>query len=146
LTAGSEIEFLRSQSAAGLTLTGNELNNTIVGGNGADTLDGGAGNDVLNAGAGNDVLIGGTGNDTLFGGAGSDVFRFLAGFGNDTIGDFTVGQDKIDISGLGVTSTTFTSLVKIAGAGASTVTIGTNTVRLNGVAPANLHQSDFILA
>ena len=55
LAAGSEIEFLRANSAtAGLSLTGNEFANTIAGGAGNDTLNGGAGNDTLNGGAGND--------------------------------------------------------------------------------------------
>ena len=42
-------------------------------------------------GAGNDTLDGGAGNDTLAGGAGNDIFRFLAGFGQDTITDFAAG-------------------------------------------------------
>ena len=104
LAAGSEIEFLRVSGTAGLSLTGNEFDNTLVGGNGNDTLVGGAGNDVLNAGAGNDLLIGGAGNDTMNGGAGNDVFCFVAGFGNDLVGDFTLGQDKLDLSGLGITA------------------------------------------
>ena len=72
LTAGSEIEFLRANAGAtGLSLTGNALVNRLVGG------------------AGNDTLNGGAGNDSLGGGAGNDVFKFLAGFGQDTITDFT---------------------------------------------------------
>src|SRR5262249_52602905 len=35
LAAGSEIEFLRAAGAAGLSLTGNDLANTVVGGNAA---------------------------------------------------------------------------------------------------------------
>ena len=71
LRAGSQIEFLRANAGAtGLSLTGNEFNNTIVGG------------------AGNDILSGGAGNDTLTGGLGSDTFKFMAGFGQDTITDF----------------------------------------------------------
>ena len=107
LTAGSEIEFLRANAGAtGLSLTGNALVNRLVGGAGNDTLDGGAG------------------NDSLGGGAGNDIFKFLAGFGQDTITDFTAGpagsQDLMDISGLGITAATFASSVRIAaGAGGS---------------------------
>ncbi len=87
LTAGSEIEFLRANAGAtGLSLTGNEFANRLVGGAGNDTLDGGAG------------------NDSLGGGAGNDIFKFLAGFGQDTITDFTAhagaagNKDLLDIS------------------------------------------------
>ncbi|WP_305123587.1 calcium-binding protein [Methylocystis suflitae] len=49
LSAGQEVETLRAASnAPGLSLQGNEINNTILGGAGKDTLDGGAGADVLN--------------------------------------------------------------------------------------------------
>ena len=51
LDPGSSIKYLRANAGStGLTLTGNELDNTIVGGTGNDTLNGGAGNDVLNGG------------------------------------------------------------------------------------------------
>ncbi len=70
LPAGQAIEFLRANAGAtGLILTGNELNNTTVGG---------AGNDTLEGGAGSDTLIGGRGADVLTGGTGADVFRFKA--------------------------------------------------------------------
>ena len=135
LTAGQAIEFLRANAGAtGLSLTGNALANTIVGGAGNDTLDGGAGNDVL------------------VGGAGNDVFSFLAGFGNDTINDFTPGPvgsgDLMDISGLGIAAgASFNNSVKIAAAGTSTlISIGTDSIRLNGVAAANISSSNFLLA
>jgi Ca2+-binding RTX toxin-like protein/phosphodiesterase/alkaline phosphatase D-like protein len=78
---------------------GNAGDNTIVGY--------GVGENVISAGAGNDTLNGGAGNDLLYGGAGNDVFvfdssSFLAQVisGVDTIGDFTVNQDKIQLSKL----------------------------------------------
>ena len=51
LAAGREIENLTASVATGLSLTGNEFNNTITGGAGNDTLIGGAGNDTLTGGA-----------------------------------------------------------------------------------------------
>src|SRR5690349_3741481 len=48
------------------TITGNNLNNVLIGTTGADKLSGLGGQDTLNGGLGNDVLIGGTGNDVYY--------------------------------------------------------------------------------
>jgi Ca2+-binding RTX toxin-like protein len=83
LASGSEIETLEAVTRAdtgAMNLTGNAINNAIVGNDGANTLDGKAGNDVL---------VG-------FGGA--DIFAFTTalGAGNvDHIADFVSGTDKI---------------------------------------------------
>lgn len=90
------------------TLNGSNTNDNINGlgkqdilnGNGGnDTLDGGSGNDNINGGNGDDLLIGNKGKDILTGGIGADIFAFnnLAE-GKDTIADFTIGEDIIDIS------------------------------------------------
>ena len=48
---------------------------------------------------------GNSGDDTLTGGAGADTFVFEAGHGDDTITDFTDGEDMTDLSALtGITS------------------------------------------
>jgi Ca2+-binding RTX toxin-like protein len=139
LAAGSEIEFLStSNGTTGLTLTGNEFANTVAGNIANDTLLGAAGNDKLYGNAGNDVLNGGAGDDTMTGGVGIDIFKFSAGFGHDIIADFQSGpvggQDLLDISGLGIKAAAFAATVKIAAAGTSTmITIGSDTIRLNGV-------------
>ena len=100
------------------TVLGGEGNDRIEGGTGsddlygeqgADTIDGGTGDDLLAGGEDNDVLAdgddddwlhGGEGDDTLTGGAGEDIFAFGAEQGNDTIADFTDGEDRIDLSSL----------------------------------------------
>jgi RTX calcium-binding nonapeptide repeat (4 copies) len=46
---------------------------------------------------GNDLIDGGSGNDTMMGGGGADTFVFKKGYGQDTILDFEVGIDKIDL-------------------------------------------------
>jgi serralysin len=77
LQAGQEVEFLRGNAGTvGLVLTGNGLNNSIVGLGGNDTLSGGNGNDALNGGNGIDRLAGGAGKDNLTGGPGPDSFIF----------------------------------------------------------------------
>ncbi len=60
----------------------------IGGGTTAGPLDGSAGHLVVIAAAGGTVLTGGAG-DTLWGGAGADTFAFHAGFGAETIDNFT---------------------------------------------------------
>jgi hypothetical protein len=81
------------------TLIGNPGNDTLIGGNGSDLLFGNAGNDVLNGDNGEDTLRGGLGTDILTGGNGKDVFVFAAGEGIDTITDFSLGSDKIGLTG-----------------------------------------------
>jgi len=80
----------------------------------SDTLNGGAGDDKLYAYNGHDLLLGGSGNDTLdggfnndtiAGGLGSDVFVARGGTQDaetDTIQDFDISSDKIDLSALNV--------------------------------------------
>ena len=62
------------------------------------TAFGGAGNDRIYSGAGSDVLYGGAGNDTLRGGTGKDTFVYANGEGNDTVTDYTEGEDTLRIS------------------------------------------------
>jgi Ca2+-binding RTX toxin-like protein len=75
---------------------------TLSGYDGTDHMDGKDGYDTLLAYAGNDRLNGNLGNDTLTGGAGNDTFVFdsalNAATNKDTIVDFTLGQDKIELS------------------------------------------------
>jgi Ca2+-binding RTX toxin-like protein len=109
-TLGANVENATVPSTAAIHLTGNELansltgnasNNTLTGGAGNDSLTGAAGNDTLVGGLGDDVLVGGPGNDVLTGGAGQDVFRFdavpNATSNRDTLGDFVVVDDTIEL-------------------------------------------------
>lgn len=94
------------------TVQGTTGNDTLLGSAGSEIFYGGAGNDTINGGAGDDILVGGAGIDKLTGGTGADTFRFTtqsdsyrnatASF-DDTITDFDVTQDKIDLAGLGFT-------------------------------------------
>jgi|GEM_PF-3046750 len=84
-------------------LTGTNSANTISGLEVADVLYGLGGADILSGGGGDDALIGGTGNDALSGNAGKDIFVFdQRRFGADTLLDFTLGADRLDLRGLGV--------------------------------------------
>jgi Ca2+-binding RTX toxin-like protein len=92
-------------------IIGNSSNNRIDGAEGVDTLLGMDGNDYLVGGVGNfrdfieggngdDILEGGGGFDKLTGGTGRDAFRYVssADSGTDTITDFSVADDIIQIS------------------------------------------------
>ena len=87
------------------TLYGGEGDDTLRGDHGPGTSRTDGGDDALYGGAGDDTLDGGTGDDALDGGTGDDTFVFEAGHGNDTIKDFTDGEDLIDLSAfVGITS------------------------------------------
>ena len=94
------------------TVQGTAGNDTLLGGAASEIFYGVGGNDTINGGAGGDILVGGAGIDKLTGGTGADTFRFVAqsdSYRNatasfdDTITDFDVTQDKIDLAGLGFT-------------------------------------------
>ena len=183
LTSLATVEQITANGFAGVTISGNggaeTLNfgavtltgigsidgaggaDTITGSNLPDVILGGAGADTLAGGGGDDTITGGAANDALNGNAGNDTFRFEAGFGADTITGFDAnpaggGQDRLDISALGITAATFNASVALTatgGGGANTlVTIaGAGSFTVLGAAPAGpvaqrVTIDDFILA
>jgi Ca2+-binding RTX toxin-like protein len=89
-TLGAHVETLRL-TGDGLTGTGNELDNRIVGSAGSDKIYGLAGDDLIQGGDGDDLVWGGIGSDTLKGDDGND--SLWGGDGNDTL----VGGNGDDI-------------------------------------------------
>ncbi len=83
---------------AGITQTAMQAGGRLDGTAGLDVLQGHDGDDIIVAGNGDDILRDGAGNDVMSGGAGADVFLMTADGEVDTITDFTVGEDKIDLS------------------------------------------------
>lgn len=178
-TLGANLENLDLNGAA-VRGTGNTLNNVINGNGGAnqlfgaggnDTLNGDDGNDLLDGGDGNDTISGGDDNDTIIGGAGDDTidvgggFNTIVynapGFGADTINSFDsaggtpANQDKIDLSGLGITAANFANRVFESASGGNTlITIRENgpsstvqgTILINGSNTAAIDITDFTLA
>jgi Ca2+-binding RTX toxin-like protein len=98
VTLGQYVENVELFGSANASATGNSWHNKLTGNDGANTLKGMAGNDVLNGGKGADILVGGTGKDS-----------FVLSQGLDTIKDFKLGEDTLDVRGLlkaaGATST-----------------------------------------
>lgn len=83
-TLGANVENL-VMDAAGLTGTGNALNNVLTGSGNADTLQGAAGNDTLDGGGGADQLMGGAGDDVYVVNLATDVVVENAADGVDTV-------------------------------------------------------------
>ncbi|PPT06134.1 Alkaline phosphatase [Geitlerinema sp. FC II] len=79
-------------------LFGNQDNDILDGSRGDDSLFGGQNDDILFGAGGNDWLKGDLGNDVLIGGDGEDRFIIVNDGSIDTIGDFTSGEDEIDLS------------------------------------------------
>ncbi|NML96248.1 type I secretion C-terminal target domain-containing protein [Novosphingobium olei] len=123
------------------TIYGLDGVDNLFGGAGNDVLDGGLKNDILDGGAGNDRLIGGDGFDQLTGGAGSDTFvlnpTFKTSF--DTITDFTIGSDKIGLSGTGISSISKIAFVEGA---ALKATAAQATILYNQATGAILYDAD----
>ncbi|WP_299044485.1 calcium-binding protein [uncultured Tateyamaria sp.] len=153
------------------TLEGDDGSDTLIGGNGSDVLFGGADNDLLDGGnqedrldggAGNDTLIGEKGDDTLVGGegdddinggkdndsmtggTGADIFRFSHGDGQDTISDFTRGEDLIDLTVLGIWDI-MQLTVQDLGSGVRVNTGNGNYIELTGLTTRDLTNDDFML-
>lgn len=138
------------------SITGNIYDNVLRGGNGSDTLSGrggtdrlygDGGHDVLDGGIGNDTLDGGAGNDTLTGGAGSDTFVFAGQSGQDTVTDFDLADDVIDLSGIPAIGS-FANLVDTClsenGGGDAIITIGARSITLLAVGADDLSADDFL--
>lgn len=123
-------------------------NDSVNGGDGNDNIFSGGGNDTVDGGAGADTLWGGGGNDSFIGGSGADLFVFEAGHGDDTITDFEVGTDTLQLSD---TTTDFTDVQSVIDASTSTgsgVRIdlgGGDTLVLQGVSLSDLSSVDFVL-
>ena len=111
----SNIEHVLGSRDGDDNLAGSDGDDTLEGKGGNDYLDGRRGNDILKGGDGDDTLRGGGSeardelnydriDDGLNGGTGNDTFVVGYGDGVITIGDFTNGEDRIDLSELGFAS------------------------------------------
>lgn len=118
---------------------------TLTGGASKDTIIGGAGDDTIYGGDGDDFILAGAGDDTITGGAGEDTFFYMAGDGDDTITDFTDGEDVINLSlmrgisgfdDLTITADGTTAVIDLTDHGGSTI-------RLENFAVGDLDAEDF---
>ncbi|MDQ0469453.1 calcium-binding protein [Labrys wisconsinensis] len=172
LTATTDTGQLLVGNQLGNTITGGAGNDVLNGGAGADTLIGGAGDDILKGGSGGIGLAGhgdwaafleqigahpGNGGSrvdrlwsafsAVLGEAGGDTFVFKAGFGHDTITDFTATGSGHDIMQFDTNVFADFAAVLDAAHQVGTDTVITldagNSIVLKNVALTNLSQDDF---
>ena len=82
----------------GDSIVGTTASETLNGTAQADVIFGDSGDDVLQGNAGNDILVDGSGNDIMTGGNGADIFALSSDKQHDTILDFELGVDRLDLS------------------------------------------------
>jgi len=112
-TVNSSVTYTLPANVENLTLTGaSPINGT---GNGlVNTITGNAANNQLNGGAGNDTINGGIGIDRLTGGIGNDIFRFTTTGQIDTVTDYNVANDTIQLENAVFTKLTTTGTLAAA--------------------------------
>ena len=104
--------------------------------------------ETLEGGGGDDTITGLGGDDTMTGNEGADTFVFASGHGADTITDFTVDTDRIDLSAL-VDITDFSQLSISDNTDGNAVidlsSQGGGSITLTGVSTSDLDADDFVL-
>lgn len=95
-SANDTLDFTSFTFGTGLYGSGGD--DLIRGGSNIDRLEGGDGTDTIFGNGGADFLRGEGGADSLFGGNGADTFIFDLGGGTDTVGDFSLAGDIIDVT------------------------------------------------
>ena len=121
----SRLSFSLPANVENLILTGTSQLNGI--GNGlANAITGNAAVNQLSGNAGNDTLDGKAGNNIFSGGAGNDIFKFTTKGHVDSITDYNVVNDTIQLE-----NSVFTSLTTTGTLLASQFRIGTKALDAN---------------
>ena len=113
---------------------------------------GGKSNDYLDAGAGHDMIEGEQGNDTIVGGTGADAFIVAPDSGNDVVRDFEAtglaqgAFDHIALRDIRPDQVTVADTAQgvLVSWNLDADTTPEGSVLLQGVAKADLRQSDFM--
>ena len=103
---------------------------------------GGSDNDTIDGGDGGDAIDGGAGNDLLTGGADDDMFVFATSHGDDTITDFTDGEDLIDLRDI-TSITSFDDLTVAVSGNDVSIDTGEGTILLQNFSNDDLDADDF---
>ncbi|MBR0756698.1 VCBS domain-containing protein [Bradyrhizobium jicamae] len=115
IAGGGSVTQIIYGGAGDDTINGTGVDDVLYGGSGNDTIKGNGGNDAIYGGSGSDTISGSNGDDTIIGGFGADLltgsngndtFVYLSAVDShagqfDTITDFGLGSDRIDLTALG---------------------------------------------
>ncbi|QHD69751.1 hypothetical protein GS397_23775 [Sphingobium yanoikuyae] len=115
-------------------------------GDGYDTLIGNVGNDILDGGGQTDLFRLGQGNDRATGGGGYDQFVIQAAPGGTvTITDFDIASplERIDLRAISA-ATGLNALTRTQNGANTVITVGGQTITLNGITASSLTADDFI--
>ena len=98
----------------------------------------------------NDTLTGDNNANALTGGAGSDRFVFAANDGHDTVTDFLIGLDQIELNGFFASAsdpafTTFLADLQSAANGVHDISLAGTTITLSNVNVNQPHNTDFVV-
>ena len=150
LYGGDDVDILRGGAGNDTIFGGNGNDAHISGGEGDDLIFGGAGNDLITGSEGKDIIFGGMGADTLYGGQDADSFHFETEHdsyaGNvDTIRDFQVGLDDINLVALNIVSSSAV-VINDQGAGLYEVAFGDTGLVNVQTTGGTLSHADFTLA
>ena len=147
LFGGADNDQLRGEEGDD-HMEGGGAKDRMIGKANDDVLLGQEANDKLFGNGGEDVIVGGVGKDSMNGGADADIFILAPGDQVDTIKDFEVGLDQLDISAFGFESFAEVEALMKEKNGRVQINLdgSDDVVRLNGVLQADLSEGDFILS
>ncbi len=134
-----------SPGALAPMILGADAAERLAGDGRGDLIDGAAGNDTITGAGGADILIDGAGVDILSGGDGADTFVLVRDGAIDTITDFELGTDALDLSAWGriYAVEALEILSTVSGA---TIRFGSETLVLNTADGRSLTSADFTSA
>ncbi|MEZ5851972.1 MAG: right-handed parallel beta-helix repeat-containing protein [Hyphomicrobiaceae bacterium] len=100
LSAKSAVGMGNDTLASFESVVGSSFDDVIKGDKNDNVINGGDGSDVIRGLGGADTLTGGSGADTFSWGSAKDVVSSGVHLGVDTITDFTIGEDVLDVAHL----------------------------------------------
>ena len=116
------------------------------GGSGNDNFTGNQANNRFIGNGGDDIFAGGAGNDRYVGGQGNDIYVFAVGGMKDTITDFEIGSDTIDLTDFDLADFDAVKLHLTSGKAGAVIDLGSSDrIVIAGIAADALDAGSFSL-